>query len=374
MISNFSSFVEFFAAIYVTMAVNNDFCSNFWTPKYYKEMDLLLKEYDFSGSSSIHDSLMEKVKNKYENVQNRAHYRGFIVLMLCIFYLIFMGYEDETNSMSVEYYVPILSNTLLVGLTLIFSNEILKSWRRTVSCVILYVLVYVFLKCVHWYGVEAHAITIVVFNYKSLLLVAIILLPVIHQLYIYWLYSSVYKGYLKHHVSNEYERYKVSMLGIKTKDKFKVDEIYMKAWSDAKFMTNEDPTYTTFYQVLTDQLLSIASPTHWQLLMSWIKYHMKKIFSKETPGPQFEMNETNTNNEKVSDNALVQYERKDNKGLDFTNEYNRYIKWKKRSGKNGSLKNFCIERNINYKDMIAWIRINRPMLDKSCSINDRRLL
>ncbi len=112
MISNFSSFVEFFAAIYVTMAVNNDFCSNFWTPKYYKEMDSLLKEYDFSGSSSIHDSLMEKIKHKYENVQSRAHYRGFIVLMLCIFYLIFMGYEDETNRMSVEHYIPILSDTI----------------------------------------------------------------------------------------------------------------------------------------------------------------------------------------------------------------------------------------------------------------------
>lgn len=47
MISNFSSFVEFFAAIYVTMAVNNDFCSNFWTPKYYKEMDSLLKNMIF---------------------------------------------------------------------------------------------------------------------------------------------------------------------------------------------------------------------------------------------------------------------------------------------------------------------------------------
>lgn len=45
MISDFSSFVEFFAAIYVTMAVNNDFCSNFWTPKYYEEMKSLLNVY-----------------------------------------------------------------------------------------------------------------------------------------------------------------------------------------------------------------------------------------------------------------------------------------------------------------------------------------
>lgn len=98
MISNFSSFVEFFAAIYVTMAVNNDFCSNFWTPKYYKEMDSLLKEYNFSGSSFIQDRLMDEIKHKYEIVQNLAHYRGFINLILCIYYLIFMGFENDSNS------------------------------------------------------------------------------------------------------------------------------------------------------------------------------------------------------------------------------------------------------------------------------------
>lgn len=369
MISNFSSFVEFFAAIYVTMAVNNDFCSNFWTPKYYKEMDSLLKEYDFSGSSSIHDSLMDKIKHKYENVQSRAHYRGFIVLMLCIFYLIFMGYEDETNRMSVEHYIPILSDTILVGLTLIFSRQILKNWRRTIICVIFYVLVYVFFKCVHLDVLETHVIVIAIFKYKSLLLIAIILLPIIHQLYIYWLYSSVYKGYLKHHVSEEYKRYKDSMLGIKTKDKSKVDEIYMKAWSDAMFISNEDPTYTTFYQVLTKQLLCIASPTQWQLLMSWIKYHMKRIFSKEKEGPQSVMNETNTNNEKVSDNPLVQYERKDKKALDFTKEYNKYIIWKKNVGKKNSLKTFCTENSLNYKDMTAWLRINRPFSHSSNNTN-----
>ena len=159
------------------------------------------------------------------------------------------------------------------------------------------------------------------------------------------------------------------MLGIKTKDKSKVDEIYMKAWSNAMFTSNEDPTYTTFYQVLTKQLLCIASPTQWQLLMSWIKYQMKRIFSKEKEGPLSLMNETNTNNEKVSDNPLVQYERKDEKALDFTNEYNKYIRWKKKVGKNNSLKTFCTGNSLNYKDMAAWLRINRPISHSSNNTN-----
>lgn len=132
MILNFSSFVELFAAIYVTMAVNNDFCSNFWTPRYYKEMELLLKTYDFSGSSSIHDKLMDEIKVKYEVVQNRAHFRGFILLTLCVCYLVFMGYENESNSQIVGHYVPLLYSTIIVGFTILFSGVLLTNWRRTI--------------------------------------------------------------------------------------------------------------------------------------------------------------------------------------------------------------------------------------------------
>lgn len=212
MISNFSSFVEFFAAIYVTMAVNNDFCSNFWTPKYYEEMDSLLKEYDFSGSSFIRDHLMNEIKHKYEIVQNRAHYRGFIVLILCILYLIFMGFENESNSISIQHHVPILSCTLLVALTLLGSKYILRNWRWTIGCVLIYASIYITLKIAQLSFFESNEICIFIFNNKCILLVAIILLPIIHQLYIYWIFSSIYKGYLKSHVAEEYERYKKSML------------------------------------------------------------------------------------------------------------------------------------------------------------------
>lgn len=358
MISNFSSFVEFFAAIYVTMAVNNDFCSNFWTPKYYKEMDSLLKEYDFSGSSFIQDHLMDEIKHKYEIVQNRAHYRGFIVLILCIYYLIFMGFENDSNSISIQHYVPILSCTLLVTITLICSKYILRNWRWTIGCVLVYASIYITLKIVQLSFFESNEICIFIFNNKCILLVAIILLPIIHQLYIYWIFSSIYKGYLKYHVAEEYERYKKSMLGIRNKDKSLVDDIYLEAWTDLKFRTNEDPTLTSFYQVLNNQLLSVASPTHWQLLISWFKYHINTLKNKckDDSLNQFDDNISSINVE----NLLVQYESKNNNTLDFSKEYNDYKKWKKTAGKNNNLKTYCLQYNLNYKDMTAWLRIVKP--------------
>lgn len=360
MISNFSSFVEFFAAIYVTMAVNNDFCSNFWTPRYYKEMEQLLKTYNFSGSSSIHNKLMEEIKSKYEVVQSHAHFRGFILLTLCVGYLIFMGYEDEINSLVVGHYVPLLYSTVLVGMTILFSSLILTKWKRAVLMVCLYAVVYIVLKIGNWEFMADLSLSKFLYAYKTQLMIGIILLPIIYQIYVYWLHSSIYKGYLKHHVAFEYERYQKSMAGIKSKDRSRVDDIYMTAWTEAAFASGADPTLTSFYKVLNQQLLIIASPSYWELLCSWANFHLKRISSK------FKKEKTELKSEQINgDNVLTQNISIQNEGncvpvLYFTQEYADYLVWKKSAGKRNSVTAYCQLKNIPLKDMKAWLRVNNP--------------
>lgn len=360
MISNFSSLVEFFAAIYVTMAVNNDFCSNFWTPKYYKEMELLLNTYDFSGSSSIHDKLMEEIKSKYEIVQSHAHFRGFILLTLCVSYLIFMGYEDDINSLAVGHYVPLLYSTVLVGMTILFSGLILTKWKRTILMVCLYAVVYFVLKIGNWDFLANLFVSKFLYTYKTQLMIGIILLPIIYQIYVYWLHSSIYKGYLKHHVAFEYERYQKSMAGIKAKDRSKVDNIYMTAWTEAAFASGSDPTLTSFYKVLNQQLLIIASPSYWKLLCSWANFHLKRIWLKVKKEKKKSMSERIDGDNVLIQNMSIQNECNSVPVLDFTQEYADYLVWKKSAGKRNSVTAYCQLKNIPLKDMKAWLRVNNP--------------
>ena len=287
MISNFSSFVEFFAAIYVTMAVNNDFCSNFWTPRYYQDMELLLKTY-------------------------------------------------------------------------LFSSMILHNWRRVILSVGLYFMVYFILKIGNWECISNSSLSIMLFRYKSILLIGIVILPVVNQIFVYWLHSSIYKGYLKHHVHIEHDRFKKSMDGIKNRDKSKVDKIYMDAWTDAVFVSNEDPTLTSFYKVLNQQLLRIASPSYSQLLYSWILYHFKGLSRKRKSDEEVLIVADIDKNEMIRQNMSVQTECTHSVALDFTKEFREYCDWKKTAGKNGKLKNFCMNNGISYKDMRAWIIVNKP--------------
>lgn len=360
MISNFSSFVEFFAAIYATMAVNNDFCSNFWTPKYYKDMELLLKTYNFSGSSSIHDKLMDDIKTKYEVVQSHAHFRGFILLSLCVCYLIFMGYENEDNCMDVSHYIPILYSTVLVGITILFSSMILYNWRRVILSVGVYFIVYIALKIGNWECIANSYLSMLLFQYKSILLIGIIILPIGYQIFIYWLHSSIYKGYLKYHVRIEHERFQKSMDGIKNRDRSKVDKIYMDTWTDAVFVSNEDPTLTSFYKVLNQQLLRIASPSCWQLLSSWILHHLKGLSKKRKSANNGQIVADDEKHEMIQQNISLQTECTRSAALDFTKEYLLYCEWKKTAGKNNSIRTYCSRNGISAKDMIAWLRVNNP--------------
>ena len=351
MISNFSSFVEFFAAIYVTMAVNNDFCSNFWTPKYYKDMELLLKTYNFSGSSSIHDKLMDEIKTKYEVVQSHAHFRGFILLSLCVCYLIFMGYENEDNCMDISHYIPILYSTVLVSITILFSSMVLYNWRRVILSVGVYFIVYIVLKIGNWECIANCYLSMLLFQYKSIMLIGIIILPIGYQIFIYWLHSSIYKGYLQYHVRIEHERFQKSMDGIKNRDKSKVDKIYMDAWTDVAFVSNEDPTLTSFYKVLNQQLLRIASPSYWQLLYSWMLYHIKGLPRKRKSEKELQEGADDVKYEMICHPLSNKAETPNSVALDFTKEFIQYSKWKKSSGKKLALSRIM---NMNL-ELSHWV-------------------
>ncbi len=353
MISDLSSFVEFFAAVYVTMAVNNDFCSNFWTPQYYKEMEILLSKYHFSWSSSMSNELNETIKQNYTKVQKNARLKGTILLILCIFLLISMGFENEDNYKDITYHTPILYCILFTFIVLIFSKFLLKNWRYVLGVIAIYVIIFILTKFSHWEYFNQNKIIEWMFGYRKYLLILIIILPICHQIYIYWIYSSIYKGYLKHRTNEENRKYVSSMEGIKNRQKNKVDKIYLDKWTDSKFhQPSGDITITDFNDVLFNQLLKSATPTQFDLLKSWIKFKFSKLCKKNSP----QNSDITDNNLQYIKSPLSKYKKQD-----YSNEYKDYSIWKKKqSPVKRNLKSFCNERNIIYEDMLHWIKDKKP--------------
>lgn len=268
-----------------------------------------------------------------------------------------MGFENEKNSLDVAHYVPIMYCTLFVGIILTISNFVFKNWRCVILFVILCVATYITLKVLNSDAISQHPISLFLYEYKRHIMIGIIIFPIVYQIYVYWLYSSIYKGYLKEKVAVEYERFHTSMNGIENKEKSKVDKIYLDIWTDTKFNSGEDTTLTPFYEELNKQLLLVASPTHWQLVTSWLNHHRKNFVHKCQHN---DINEANIVLDTIIPNQLKQYKTQETNKLDFQKEYDDYCIWKKTAGKNSGIRAYCAAKKLPVKDVLAWLRVNKP--------------
>lgn len=222
---------------------------------------------------------------------------------------------------------------------------------------ILCVATYITLKVLNSDAISQHPISLFLYEYKRHIMIGIIIFPIVYQIYVYWLYSSIYKGYLKEKVAVEYERFHTSMNGIENKEKSKVDKIYLDIWTDTKFNSGEDTTLTPFYEELNKQLLLVASPTHWQLVTSWL-HHQRKTFVHKYQ--HNDINEANIVFNTIIQNQLKQYETLETDKLDFQKEYDDYCIWKKTAGKNSGIRAYCAAKKLPVKDVLAWLRVTKP--------------
>lgn len=359
MIANFSSFIEFLAAIYVTMCLDNQICRNFWTPDYFDSMKTILEGYDFEGSSNLFQKLQDGINNIYGRISNLSQKKGSFMLGFCVWLLILIGLEENIKN-ELWGYVPFLLSCLYVLVIIVFSKFILYKWKFVIFALLgllaIFLLSYIYANQIFQW---TNALAPNLLELKYFFFIIVLLLPILHQLWVNWIYSGVYKGYLKKQVELEYEKYKRSKEGIEKRKKDIIDPEYLEAWNDLYFNNEDsDRSITIFNRVLYNRLLEIASPSIWRLFWSLLCHWTVKIcrmFNKKK-GAMEEVEDKS-----FDANDILSIIPKENVKLDFSKEHSEYLKWKKgRNGKNASVKVFCIEKSINAKDMIAWLRVNKP--------------
>lgn len=347
------------AAIYVTMCLDNQICRNFWTPDYFESMKTILEGYDFEGSSNLFNKLQEEINNIYGRVSNLSQKKGGFMLGFCVWLLILIGWEDEIKE-ELWGYIPFLLSCFYVFVIVFFPKSFLYKWKFVVLTLLglfaTFVISYIYANQIYLWP---SPLTSILLDLKYFVFIIVLLLPILHQLWVNWIYSSVYKGYLKEPVKLEYDKYKRSKEGIERRKKDMIDSEYLEAWND-QYFNNEgsDQSITIFNRVLYNRLLKIASPNIWILCWSWLKHWGIKIYKAlrknadvSIGGVEISLNISND---------IFSVIPKERVKLDFSEEYKEYCQWKNNRKCKKSIKDFCIEKSINAKDMIAWLRVNKP--------------
>lgn len=324
MISNYSSLIEFLAAVYVTMGLDNTICSKFWTPNYYVEIAEEFKKYQFPNSELFFEKFRKKIEAIYRDISLQSRKKGCYMLAICVLLLIACGFEERYSNLSET---PLFGSILLSCIFMFANKYVFKKWKYLLVCIMLTILAYCFLMDKTWIS----EFSFIAKNHVGdWMFVLFILGPILHQLYINWLYSSVYKGFMKYKAETEYDIYISALEAIEKGDKKKLNSDYWNEWTTKTFENKDaDKTSKSLYNVLCIRLEKSVRPNSWCLMFSLLRSKLR--------------------NKQVNTATISSY-----RATDYSALFQEYEKFKKTN--EISLKSYCSMQGISFQQMVKVAR------------------
>ena len=208
MLTNISSLIQLFAAIYLTMCLDNLFFHRFWAKDYSKIIENEFKKIKQVPEEALNPSI-KRVKEAAEDEEKRMRKLGTFMFIQTSFLLIFIGFENGiiayTGSQGLAYSYVFLSVMMLFFYG--FDRYLMNRWLKVYGVIIVLLLVFcslVFLlPSLRFYGSlrteYSHFWRVAA---KASVVVAIII-PVMWQLFRNWVYARFYLSHILAQVETE---------------------------------------------------------------------------------------------------------------------------------------------------------------------------
>ena len=289
MINELNTLVQFFSAIYFTIAIDSLMFKRFWTPDLYRIVKTNLERFKFALSTPSNEILLQRIKGYANQIDSQSRRRGVYFLMICVSLLALFSFEasfDEVN-------LPVLYLSLLISVTIsgvlyLLGIFFLSRWRYVfisfLSVVLLNVLMVKLLYLPIFHSIYQWAANNVelILTLLKLFIIILIVTPVLFRLYVNWLNSTVYINYLVSGLQREYDAFVKTKDAIDKKDKSSADNSYDSIFKDAFFSDSpeKDQVYTALVKRLVDRLIDVCKPvSNIQLL----KHRFSKSYKETIP-------------------------------------------------------------------------------------------
>lgn len=262
MISGLSSYIELFAAVYLTICLDDMLLKRFWTPDYEKEMTESLAKIDMPILAK--NQVISKTKVISIIEENRSRKRGVILFCLSVLLLIISGFEDCLNNLSygnVKNIVVLLLITFSI-IVFLYDNTFLKNgWQVIKWLLIIPLLTLVSCVCLNRFT-DLEKLIKNQFYWEigiNVIVILALLIPVIWQLLRNWIYTRFYLLYIVEQTKEKSQNYNYAIQFNQNKgDKMTdVAKNYMNLVAKNIAIGTQDRQITDFYQTLMDDLDTI---------------------------------------------------------------------------------------------------------------------
>lgn len=198
MISSLSPFIQLFAAIYLTMCLDNLFIRRFWSQKYNVKINNALDSINMPVEARKPTIRRAKKINEVEELRMRK--RGTFMFIMAVFLLILIGFEEDlanvAGCITLSYSYCFL--TYMVIVFYLLDESIMSHWlKEYFLTLILIVVFFVLLFALSHLGIYMYdSKDEGVMRIARIMVVLVLSIPVVWQLFRSWLYAKYYLSYV----------------------------------------------------------------------------------------------------------------------------------------------------------------------------------
>lgn len=271
MTDNIVPYIQFMAAIYVTMSIDNIICRRFWSPDYYKMLNDTIGTLEISQTVRIQGSFYDSAHNKFREKDEQSHKTGALMLFCTMTLMITYSFCDtDINIITSD--IPLISFLLYI-LLLYFTISFFR-WSFLIFSIIILSIGYISL---HAIQIENSIINNDI--YLNWIIVICVTLPFIRQLFLNWISSIIYIRYLNVQFNKEQDLYLKAKNAFDTNSKDKLPKEYEEVAIDIGInnINEGDEQTTKLNELLVKRLIKISTSANiFKLLKSYFKYNKKR--------------------------------------------------------------------------------------------------
>lgn len=281
MIFHYSTIIQFAAAIYVTLSFDNILFKSLWSLDYASLINERISSLSVPASTKIEEKLKNCITTNAENIERLSRLRGCYCLAYAVVALFYTGFEQDLDaSVSLQqhtarivFFFYTIFSILGFVVSCFFINRLLHQFMLCSVVVILSL----FLNLFDLNILQQHGCFIRWVDNTQYFVLLLIIIPLIFQLIVTWLFTDNYYYILSSSIKSEYDLY---IQAINANNSENVPQEYMAAIGQSFFDKEKNGTsdtkITNLSSVFQKRLeKAVSVPSIWKLLSYAFKNILK---------------------------------------------------------------------------------------------------
>lgn len=257
---NFASLIEVITAIYMSMLIDN-FFSGIWTPGYKKRLSKMIEDMKIPGVKIIADNVSKNIDNHANVIKGHMRRKASFFVVFCLSLLLLAGLESHSSVLPQYGYRLVFSLSCVAFIFMIFGKWAFLNLSRVFVCIFVYVLT--ILICYFTPLLRLFPDMHIATEKSSIcFLLAVLFIPIMWQIFILWIYSNLYEGFMRYKITKEAYLYGRAFIAYRLRNMTALPVEYQLVARD--FLNppvdNQDASLESLTKIITGRLEMICNP------------------------------------------------------------------------------------------------------------------